>query len=102
MHVTTVYVITPAGRADAVVGLADLVQFLSTAAEEMADPASWRSGGAVARATWERIVLEDPAGECREMKALGIEPRTYGLKVRCSTAELRLQWGGRRLGPTTY
>jgi hypothetical protein len=49
MHVTTGYVSTPAGRADAVVGLADLVQFLSTAAEEMADPASGRSGGAVAR-----------------------------------------------------
>jgi integrase len=39
---------------------------------------------------------------CCEMKALGIEPRTYGLKVRCSTAELRLQGVGRRPGPMSY
>jgi hypothetical protein len=70
MHVTTSYVIAPGLRADAVTGLADLVQFLCTAAEESADPTSWRSGGVVGRATWERIVREDPVGECREMKAL--------------------------------
>jgi hypothetical protein len=70
MHVTTTYAIRPGRRGDAIVGLGHLVQFLCSAAGDTADPASWRSGGAIARATWRRILREDPPGECREVKAL--------------------------------
>jgi len=59
MHVTIAYHLVPGRRADLVGGLAELLVFLSVAVADAADNPSWRSGGRVGRATWERLLQED-------------------------------------------
>ena len=68
MHVTTTYAVVPERRHDLITALADLVQFLVTGSAEAADPASWRSGGRVARATWARHLSTDARGVNAVMK----------------------------------
>lgn len=59
MHVTTTYTLVPGRRADLVDGLTDLFVFLCVAVADAADNPSWRSGGRIGRATWERLLERD-------------------------------------------
>jgi hypothetical protein len=68
MYVTTAYTQVPAARAQLIAGLADLTIFMCVAIADAADNPSWRSGGAIARATWERL-LEEVDGDFPILKA---------------------------------
>lgn len=82
-HCTTTYEIAAGRRADTVEALADLIEFLWSAAEEASEPSTWRAGGAVARRTWERLVASDAGGRCPEMKAAIGEAVAWWHETEC-------------------
>jgi hypothetical protein len=68
MHTTTRYGVVPGSDALLVQGLCDLVFFMVVAIADVADNPSWRSGGAIARATWDRL-LGERHGDYPDLKA---------------------------------
>lgn len=68
MYVTTRYVPVPNEHDRLVEGLCDLVMFMYVAVADVADNPSWQSGGAIARASWDRL-LRTKHGQHDDLKA---------------------------------
>ncbi len=68
-HTSTWYTQVPGSRDRLVEGMAGLLMYLYGPTAAAAENPSWRSGGAVGRKTWEKLLHRDDSGDFPELKS---------------------------------